>query len=67
MKRSEINRILREAVAFANEKQFLLPPYAFWGKKEWATKGTEYDEIKDNMLGWDIPTSAAATTTRSAF
>ena len=54
MKRSEINQILREAVAFANEKQFLLPPYAFWGKKEWAAKGAEYDEIKDNMLGWDI-------------
>lgn len=54
MKRSEINEILKEAVKFANDKQFLLPPFAFWGKKEWATKGKEYDEIKDNMLGWDI-------------
>ena len=54
MKRSEINKILKDAVKFANDKQFLLPPFAFWGRKEWQSKGNEYDEIKDNMLGWDI-------------
>ena len=47
MKRSEINEILRKAVEFAKEKQFLLPPFAYWGKKEWATKGAEYNEIKE--------------------
>ena len=54
MKRSEINKLLKEAVEFTREKQFLLPPFAFWGRKEWKTKGKEYDEIKDNMLGWDV-------------
>ena len=54
MKRSEINEILRNAVKFATEKNFLLPPFAFWNKKDWETKGEEYDEIRDNMLGWDI-------------
>lgn len=54
MKRSEINLILKNAVKFATEKNFLLPPFAFWNKKDWESKGEEYDEIRDNMLGWDI-------------
>lgn len=54
MKRSEINKIMREAVDFINEMKFKLPPFAFWSPEEWATKGHDYDEIRDNMLGWDI-------------
>ena len=54
MKRSEINEILKRAVEFALSKNFLLPPFAFWSRKEWENKGEEYDEIRDNMLGWDI-------------
>ena len=54
MKRSEINEILRNAVAFAEQKNFILPPFAFWSKKDWESKGEEYNEIRDNMLGWDI-------------
>lgn len=54
MKRSEINKIMKDAVDFLNEMNFKLPPFAFWSPEEWATKGHEYDEIRDNMLGWDI-------------
>ncbi len=54
MKRSEINKIMKDAVEFIADKKFLLPPFAFWTKEEWETKGHEYDEIRDNMLGWDI-------------
>jgi len=54
MKRSEINRIMQDAVTFTKEMNFLLPPFAFWGPAEWMNKGHEYDEIRDNMLGWDI-------------
>ena len=54
MKRSEINAIMREAVAFIDKMNFKLPPFVFWSPEEWATKGHEYDEIRDNMLGWDI-------------
>ena len=54
MKRSEINKLMKEAVAFFNEMNFKLPPFAFWTPSEWATKGHEYDEIRDNMLGWDL-------------
>lgn len=54
MKRSEINRIMREAVEFIDEQQFKLPPFAFWAPDDWRHKGPAYDEISDNMLGWDI-------------
>jgi len=36
------------------EKQVHLPPFAYWTPKEWASKGHEYDEIRENMLGWDV-------------
>lgn len=54
MKRSELNRIMEEAVAFIGKMNFKLPPFAYWSLLEWKTKGHEYDEIRDNMLGWDI-------------
>lgn len=54
MKRSEINGIMRSAMAFLREQQFSLPPFAFWGPDEWRGKGTEVAEIVDNQLGWDI-------------
>ena len=54
MKRSELNKIMRETVAFINKMNFKLPPFAYWSPEEWAEKGHEYDEIRDNMLGWDI-------------
>jgi D-lyxose ketol-isomerase len=54
MKRSELNEIMRNAVEFAEKMGFVLPPFAYWGPKDWETKGKEYDEIRDNMLGWDI-------------
>lgn len=54
MKRSEINAILRENIAFIKEMHFSLPPFAYWTPEEWKEKGYECDEIRDNMLGWDI-------------
>jgi D-lyxose ketol-isomerase len=54
MKRSEVNRRLIEAINFIDSMKFELPPFAFWSPADWATKGNEYDEIRDNMLGWDI-------------
>ena len=56
MKRSEINKIIVDALAFADKMNFLLPPFARWTPEEWAkvANNPEYDEIRDNMLGWDI-------------
>lgn len=54
MKRSEINTIMKEAIAFINQMNFKLPPFAYFTPEEWKSKGHEYDEIRNNMLGWDI-------------
>ncbi len=54
MKRTEINALIKDAIKILKEQKFILPPFAFWGPNEWATKGNEYDEIRDNQLGWDI-------------
>lgn len=54
MKRSEINSIIEEGIAFFNKHKFMLPPFAFWTPDMWTSRGKEYDEIRDNHLGWDI-------------
>ena len=54
MKRSEINAALRELEQAAMQHGFNLPPFCSFTPEEWAEKGHEYDEIRDNMLGWDI-------------
>ena len=50
MKRSEINKIMKDAVEFINEMNFKLPPFAFWSPDDWAQKGHDYDEIKGQRL-----------------
>lgn len=54
MKRSQINAIIKDTLAFARKSGFHLPPFTAWTPEEWARKGHEYDEIRDNKLGWDI-------------
>lgn len=54
MKRSEINKIMKNAMDLFNEYKITLPPFVCWSPDEWAKKGDEVQEIKDNMLGWDI-------------
>ena len=54
MKRSEINKALRQLEEMAKEYRFSLPPFCGFTPAEWQNKGHEYDEIRDNMLGWDI-------------
>ncbi len=54
MKRSQINREIRRLEALAAKHGFALPPFCSWTAEEWRTKGAEYNEIRDNMLGWDV-------------
>jgi D-lyxose ketol-isomerase len=54
MKRSEINQLMRDAVAFFKAHQFALPGWACYSVKQWKKLGTEADEIRQNQLGWDI-------------
>lgn len=54
MKRSEINKIMREAMTFMAERKFILPPWAYWSINDWKRNKQNSQEIIDNMLGWDI-------------
>ena len=54
MKRSEINAALKEMEAMVAAYRFSLPPFCHFTPEEWQEKGHDYDEIRDNMLGWDI-------------
>jgi D-lyxose ketol-isomerase len=54
LKRSQINASIRNLEAVAGKLGFILPPFCRWTPEEWREKGAEYDEIRDNMLGWDI-------------
>ena len=54
MKRSKINQVIRDMETLIHEHRFALPPFASWTKEDWEKAGSEYDEIRDNKLGWDI-------------
>ena len=34
MKRSELNKIIQEAIDFIEDKKFCLPPFAYWTPEE---------------------------------
>ena len=54
MKRSEINLRIKEMEQLIKDNGFHLPPFCHWTPEDWTTKSSEYDEIRDNMLGWDV-------------
>lgn len=54
MKRSEVNDILREAIAFCEGHRFALPPFAFWSPDDWKRRAAEAREIVACQMGWDI-------------
>jgi D-lyxose ketol-isomerase len=38
----------------ARHFQLALPPYACWTRDDWMSDGSEWDEVRDCMLGWDV-------------
>ena len=54
MKRSKINLEIKHMEELIQKHGFEIPPFCKWTPEEWKDKGPEYDEIRDNMLGWDI-------------
>lgn len=54
MQRSEINLILKNNIKFAREHQVYFPQFANWTLKDWSQLNSNYREITDNMLGWDV-------------
>ncbi len=54
MKRSEINKALRELEDMCAQYRCYLPPFCHFTPAQWEQKGHEYDEVRDCCLGWDI-------------
>jgi D-lyxose ketol-isomerase len=54
MKRSEINTLIKEALAFFDTMNFKLPPWAYWSPEDWKNCQANCDEIFNNQLGWDL-------------
>jgi len=54
MKRSEINRLIGEALQFFDEMHFRLPPWGTWTLQQWQKCQSGCEEIFRNQLGWDL-------------
>ena len=54
LKRSQINASIRVAKEQFHAFGLHLPPMAYWTVDDWNAKGSECDEIRDCMLGWDV-------------
>lgn len=54
MKRSDINKALKEMETICQKEHCYLPPFCHFTPEDWETKGHEYDEVRECMLGWDI-------------
>lgn len=54
MRRSELNRIIADGIAFFEEMKFRLPPFADWSAGDWSAKGPECAAVVREQLGWDI-------------
>jgi D-lyxose ketol-isomerase len=54
LKRSQINLLIKNTMEWLEDLNVCLPPFAYWTPEDWAVKGHEYDEIRKNMLGWDV-------------
>ena len=54
MKRSEINKALKQLEAMCKQEHCYLPPFCNFTPDEWQHVGHDYDEVRDCMLGWDI-------------
>ncbi len=54
MRRSEINRYIKEAVVFLEKMYFKLPAWAYFNACDWENINPEYGGIVKNNLGWDV-------------
>ena len=54
MKRSKINAVIKDMEKLINNHGFQLLLFVNGHRRTGMKKGHEYDEIRDNMLGWDI-------------
>ena len=54
LKRSTINESIAVAQEVISHFGMHLPAFAHWTPRQWEEAGSEYDEIRHCMLGWDV-------------
>lgn len=54
MKRSEINRYIKDAEEFFAAYKWRLPAWGYWSLDDWTSNGASTHLIKQTMLGWDL-------------
>ena len=54
MRRSEINRLMREAEALLETHRFALPPWARWGVDDWRSRPEQARYAARRQMGWDV-------------
>ncbi len=54
MKRSEINKAIKDMELLIKTHGFEMPDFAAWEAERWKDLDKEYEEIVENKLGWDI-------------
>lgn len=54
MKRSRINKAIKELENMCKKHRCYLPPFCNFTPDDWIKAGKEYDEVRDCMLGFDI-------------
>jgi len=54
MKRSEINHLLDEGIAFLESRSIPLPPQALWNLEDWSKNREGAAELEKRGIGWDL-------------
>lgn len=55
MKRSQINRLIDEALVFFESHKLKLPPWSKWTTADWQERlGPESKEIRSHGMGWNL-------------
>ena len=54
IKRSEVNRIMRESDAFIRSFGYIMPPFAYWSPEEMKARKADSAAIFTSRLGWDM-------------
>ena len=54
IKRSDVNRIMKESDKFIRSFGYIMPPFAYWSPSEFKAKKADAQAIITHNLGWDI-------------
>lgn len=54
MKRSEINRAIRNAIDMLTRNGIRLPPFGYWSAEAWQRLAPEGHRLRINGMGWDV-------------